>query len=99
MRLEEDRISRRSPKLLKFSASSSFEEKPLFFEFTDDSINEYNEGFLMLIRIDEANSHPEDVANIQYLFDGVALVVIVNDDGKDFLLPRNIIKYQVQVLK
>ena len=53
----------------------------------------------MLIRIDEANSHPEDVANIQYLFDGVALVVIVNDDGKDFLLPRNIIKYQVQVLK
>ena len=46
----------------------------------DDTINEADEGFLIVVRIDPAASNPEDIPNVALNRNGVALVTILNDD-------------------
>ena len=69
-------------KRVTFEPSQTFQEKQLFLPFVDDDINELNEGFVIEIKVDEEESNPEDVANLKYRFNGVALIRITNDDGE-----------------
>ena len=46
----------------------------------DDAINEADEGFLIVVRVDPAASNPQDVPNVALNWNGVALVTILNDD-------------------
>ena len=48
--------------------------------FLDDAINEANEGLLVVVRVDEAASDPQDVQNLALEREGVASVTIINDD-------------------
>ena len=48
--------------------------------FFDDAINEADEGFLIVVRVDPAASNLQDVSNVTLDRNGVALVNIHNDD-------------------
>ena len=48
--------------------------------FLDDAINEADEGLLVVVRVDENASDPQDVSNIALERNGVASVTIINDD-------------------
>ena len=48
----------------------------------DDKINEANEGFLLVVRANEARSNPSDLAKVVYKDEGVTLLRITDDDSK-----------------
>lgn len=48
----------------------------------DDQINEAREGFMVVVRANEAQNSPQDISRLQYLNEGVMLAYIVDDDGK-----------------
>lgn len=55
-----------------------------FIPFIDDDTNEpINEGFYVLVTINEVLSNPIDVANAQTIRGGISLVRILDDDSKN----------------
>ena len=55
-----------------------------FIPFIDDDTNEpINEGFYVLVTINEVLSNPIDVANTQTIRGGISLVRILDDDSKN----------------
>ena len=73
----------RNAKTVTFDPSDSFEEKNVILEFLDDDINEATEGYFALLRVDEeSSSNSEDMDKLEYIRDGVTLIVINDDDGK-----------------
>ena len=54
----------------------------VFVPIFDDDINEADEGFYMMIEVDEAKSDPKDVAGLSYSFNGLTRIEIIDDDGK-----------------
>ena len=59
---------------------------PVLIGLVDDTINEPEEGFLVVLTVDEGASDPRDVANLRVLRN-VTLAVIVDDDRKLILHP------------
>ena len=56
-----------------------------FIPFIDDDTNEpINEGFYVLVTINEVLSNPIDVANAQTIRGGISLVRILDDDSKNW---------------
>ena len=51
----------------------------------DDRINEANEGFLLIVRANEAGNNLLDLANLEYMDEGVTLLRITDDDSKTTL--------------
>ena len=47
----------------------------------NDLINEADEGFLVVVRANEDKSDPQDVAELEYVGNGVTLAIISDDDG------------------
>lgn len=47
---------------------------------TRDNINEAQEGFMIVMRVNEGKSNVEDVKNLQYRDNGVTLGIIDDDD-------------------
>ena len=48
----------------------------------DDRINEANEGFLLIVRANEARNNPSDLINVRYIDEGVTLLRITDDDSE-----------------
>lgn len=46
-----------------------------------DRINEATEGLMLVVRANEARSNPADIANLNYIDEGVCLLRITDDDG------------------
>lgn len=70
-----------------FPASTNPAEETInvFIPFIDDDTNEpINEGFYVLVTINELLSSPTDVANAETIRNGIALVRIEDDDSKYF---------------
>ena len=65
---------------ITFSLSTSFETMAVKIDIFDDAINEADEGFLIVVRVDPDASNPQDVPNVALDRNGVALVTILNDD-------------------
>ena len=63
-----------------FAPSNSDMIVDVTINFLDDAINEANEGFLIVVRVDVNASDPQDVSNIALEREGVASVTILNDD-------------------
>ena len=63
-----------------FAPSGSDMIVDVAINFFDDAINEADEGLLVVVRVDEAASDPQDVSNIALERNGVASVTIINDD-------------------
>ena len=63
-----------------FAPSTSSETVDVTIDFFDDAINEADEGFLIVVRVDPAASNPQDISNVALDRNGVALVTIHNDD-------------------
>ena len=63
-----------------FAASTSSEIMDVTIDFFDDAINEADEGFLIVVRVDPAASNLQDVSIVTLDRNGVALVNIHNDD-------------------
>ena len=55
-------------------------ETNVAIDIFDDAINEADEGFLIVVRVDPDASNPQDVSNVTLDQNGVALVTILNDD-------------------
>ena len=58
-------------------------------DFFDDAINEADEGFLIVMRVDPAASNPQDIPDVILERNGVSLVTILNDD-RTWVLSGNI---------
>ena len=65
---------------ITFSLSTSFETMAVKIDIFDDAVNEADEGFLIVVRVDPDASNPQDVSNVTLDQNGVALVTILNDD-------------------
>ena len=63
-----------------FAASTSSETMAVRIDFFDDAVNEADEGFLIVLRVDPAASNQQEVSNVTLVRNGVALVTILNDD-------------------
>ena len=63
-----------------FAASTSSETTAVRIDFFDDAVNEADEGFLIVLRVDPAASSLQEVLNVTLDQNGVALVTILNDD-------------------
>ena len=63
-----------------FAPSGSDMIVDVTINFLDDAINEANEGLLVVVRVDEAASDPQDVQNLALEREGVVSVTIINDD-------------------
>ena len=63
-----------------FAASTSSETLAVRIDFFDDAVNEADEGFLIVLRVDPAASSLQEVLNVTLDQNGVALVTILNDD-------------------
>ena len=48
----------------------------------DDRINEANEGFLLIVRANEARNNPSDLVNVRYIDEGVTLLRITDNDSE-----------------
>lgn len=66
-----------------FPAGMSQKEVMVFLPFYDDDINENTEGYLAMVRINESASDPQDVVSANYIRNGIALIVINDDDRKN----------------
>jgi len=67
---------------LTISPSTNNQDREIFIPLVDDDVNEATEGFLLVIRIDEGASDPRDIENAEVIRNGVALVIITDNDGK-----------------
>ena len=65
---------------ITFSLSTSFETMAVRINFFDDAVNEADEGFLIVLRVDPDASNLQEVSNVTLDQNGVALVTILNDD-------------------
>ena len=65
---------------ITFSLSTSSKMMVVRIDIFDDAINEADEGFLIVVRVDPDASNPQDVPNVTLGQNGVALVTILNDD-------------------
>ncbi len=61
-----------------FPPSNLPQEEQIFIPYIDDGINEAEEGFLVIIEIDDTQTDP---ATVGFVNEGVALMLITNDDG------------------
>ena len=66
-------------------ASMSLKDTQVFLPFYDDKINEEIEGYFAMVRINASASDPRDVASLDYIRNGIALIIINDDDGKTIL--------------
>ena len=57
-------------------------DQQVLIPIINDRINEANEGFLLVVRANEARSNPSDLANVRYKDEGVTLLRITDDDRK-----------------
>ena len=71
----------RSSKTITFEPSGSSAEQTVFLDFVNDEINEDDEGYFALLRVDASSSNPKDVAELKYILQ-VTLIKIFDDDGK-----------------
>ena len=60
---------------ITFPPNVCFEMMDVTIDIFDDAINEADEGFLIVVRVDPDASNPQDI-----VLNGVALVTILNDD-------------------
>ena len=65
---------------ITFASSTTSETVDVTIDFFDDAINEANEGFLVVVRVDPAASNPQDISNVAFERNGVAIVIILDDD-------------------
>ena len=70
---------------LMLRAGSSSDDYTVSIPITRDSYNEANEGFMIVMSPDVDRSNADDVANINFQNNGVALGVI-DDDDREFYL-------------
>ena len=63
-----------------FALNTSPEMVNVMIDFFDDAINEADEGFLIVMRVDPAASNPQDIPDVILERNGVSLVTILNDD-------------------
>ena len=63
-----------------FAASTSSQTVDVTIDIFDDAINEADEGFLIVVRVDPTASNPQDVPNVALNRNGVASIIILNDD-------------------
>ena len=63
-----------------FAASTSSQTVDVTIDIFDDAINEADEGFLIVVRVDPTASNPQDVSNVALNRNGVASIIILNDD-------------------
>lgn len=83
----------RSTKIVTFEPSESFAEKTVLLDLVDDQINEATEGFFAVLQVDDSLAEAEDESNVQFIRNGVALVVIVDDDRKLHVLLIHTLAY------
>lgn len=62
-------------------AGSDTIDETVVIPIIDDRINEANEGFILVVRANEALSNPSDIANLVYADEGVTVLRIVDDDS------------------
>lgn len=63
---------------VSFTPSSGSDVRQVLIPYIDDDINEKDEGFLVVLVIDDTQTDP---ANVELIDGGVALMIIANDDG------------------
>jgi len=63
-----------------FALNTSPETVNVMIDFFDDAINEADEGFLIVLRVDAAASNLQDISDVILERNGVSLVTILNDD-------------------
>lgn len=68
--------------MVTFKPSSYLEEVRVRVPLNDDDINEAEEGFLLLVKVDEARSDPNDLKKVQYIYGGTTLILISDNDGR-----------------
>ena len=73
---------------LVIKASITSDDYTISIPITTDAINEASEGFMIVMRPDEARSNPEDVAKLTLSNNGVALGVIDDDDRESLYIAR-----------
>ncbi len=63
---------------VSFFPSAGSQSANISIPYIDDDINEAEEGFLVIIEIDDTQTDP---ATVGFVNEGVALMLITNDDG------------------
>ena len=66
-----------------FAPSTTAETMSVVISFIDDAINEADEGFLVVVRADAVASNQQNVTLDR---EGVASVIIINDDREFIVL-------------
>ena len=64
-----------------FPPSRADMEMDVMIRYIDDDINEPEEGFLVVTEI--TTTHPQDENNLVLIRNGVALMIIEDNDGKN----------------
>ena len=75
--------------MVTFKPSSYLEEVRVRVPLNDDDINEAEEGFLLLVKVDEARSDPNDLKKVQYIYGGTTLCLLYTSPSpRDATLSR-----------
>ena len=66
---------------LVIPAGNDIIDRKVLIPIIDDRINEANEGFMLVVRANEELSDPQDLANVDYMDEGVSILRITDDDS------------------
>ena len=80
--------------MVTFPPSSTEELRNLNITVFDDLINEATEGYLLMLEVVEAMSDPQDIENLQFVNGGTSLIVILDNDGKLYMVLHDPIIYK-----
>ena len=74
---------------LVIPAGNDIIDRKVLIPIIDDRINEANEGFMLVVRANEVLSDPQDLANVNYMDEGVTILRITDDDST-FLITHDL---------
>ena len=69
-----------TPQTLVMTAGVDTIDQRVIIPVIDDRINEANEGLMLIVRATKNSSDALDVANLEYIDEGVTLLRITDDD-------------------